>query len=119
MTLNSLAARHLGTEHTELYVTSAEAMAVIPQLPILYNEPFSDSSQIPTFLVSQLTRQQVTVSLSGDAGDELFGGYNHSYSTNDLWRKIHILPVALRRWLAYFITRLSPQSWNDLTKLIP
>jgi asparagine synthase (glutamine-hydrolysing) len=112
-------AKHLGTDHTELYVTSEEAMSVIPDLPTLYSEPFSDSSQIPTFLVSQLAKQHVTVSLSGDAGDEIFCGYNRYQMTNKLWNKLSILPVPLRAMLANCINSISPQSWNSLAAYVP
>jgi asparagine synthase (glutamine-hydrolysing) len=108
-------ASYLGTEHTELYVTAEEAMAVIPKLPTLYDEPFSDPSQIPTFLVSSLARRHVTVSLSGDAGDELFCGYQRYQQTTDLWRKIAAKPLLLRRLAAKGLVSLSPQSWNALT----
>ena len=107
-------AQHLGTDHTELYVTPQQALDVIPKLPGLYSEPFSDSSQIPTFLVSQLARQQVTVSLSGDAGDELFAGYNRYVQTRNVWNKLARLPQSLRRLGAAGIQALSPAVWNTL-----
>jgi asparagine synthase (glutamine-hydrolysing) len=107
-------ARHLGSEHTELYVSPQQAMDVIPRLPTLYDEPFSDSSQIPTFLVSEMTRQHVTVSLSGDAADELFGGYNRYLLTSRLWSKLNRLPSAVRCWGETALTALSPDQWNKL-----
>jgi len=112
-------AQQLGTEHTELYVTPEQAMKVIPRLPTLYDEPFADSSQIPTFLVSQLAKQHVTVSLSGDGGDELFCGYNRYQITNKLWNKLSVLPVPLRAMLAKGINAISPKAWNDLAAYMP
>ncbi|HJR16278.1 MAG TPA: asparagine synthase (glutamine-hydrolyzing) [Gemmatimonadales bacterium] len=105
-------ARHLGTDHTELYVTPAEAMNVIPRLPQLYDEPFADPSQIPTFLVAQLARRKVTVSLSGDGGDELFGGYNRYFIGRGMWQRVGWLPSGARGLLAGAITTVSPSHWN-------
>ncbi len=105
-------AKHLGTDHTELYVSPQQALAVIPRLPNLYCEPFSDSSQIPTFLVSQLTRQHVTVALSGDAGDELFCGYNRYISAQRLSAQLSNLPKSLRMALARIIRAVPPHHWN-------
>ncbi len=107
-------ANHLGTNHTELYVSPKEALNVIPKLSTLYDEPFSDSSQIPTYLVSQLTQQNVKVGLSGDAGDELFGGYNRYIWTSKVWNKIKYLPRPLKIFVSICMTSLPPSMWDTL-----
>jgi asparagine synthase (glutamine-hydrolysing) len=105
-------AQHLGTDHTELFVTSDQAMDVLGSLPEIYDEPFADSSQIPTLLVAQLTRRHVTVSLSGDGGDEIFGGYNRYIWGGRLWSRFSHVPHLLRRVLASAISAIGPQVWD-------
>ncbi len=112
-------AQHLGTDHTEMYVPVEEAADVIPQIPEFYDEPFADSSQIPTYLVSKMAREHVTVSLSGDGGDELFTGYNRYFYTQQLWGKFSWMPAPLRKAMAAGITTLSEESWDTLGRLIP
>jgi len=107
-------ARHLGTDHTELYISPEEARGVIPRLPAMFDEPLADSSQIPTFLVAQLARRHVTVALSGDGGDELFGGYYRYFVGDRIWQKLAALPVWLRSAAAGAATSLSPASWDRL-----
>jgi len=107
-------AMHLGTYHTDMYITQRDALDVIPFLPDIYDEPFADSSQIPTYLVSRLAKQKVTVALSGDAGDELFGGYNRYFLTNQLFSKMNKIPIFLRRLITSSILGVSQDNWDKI-----
>ncbi len=105
-------AKHLGTNHTELRLNANDAMALVPQMPAMYDEPFADSSQLPTHLVMKLARQHVTVALSGDAGDELFGGYNRYLFAPKVWRSVGWIPLPLRNALATGLAALPVASIN-------
>ena len=107
-------AQHLGTKHTDLYVSAQDAINVIPELSSLYDEPFSDSSQIPTYLVSEMTKKSVSVSLSGDAGDELFGGYNRYLWTRKIWNKVKFMPPSVKKFIAWGMLSVSPMAWNKI-----
>ena len=116
-------AQHLGTDHTELYVTEADALATVPRLASVYSEPFADSSQIPTLLVSELARRHVTVALSGDGGDELFSGYTRYTLGQKTWNRLRHIPAPLRRSIANAVTAAGPEALNRLlrpaTNLLP
>jgi asparagine synthase (glutamine-hydrolysing) len=115
-------ARHLGTDHTELYVSAADAMQVIPRLPTLFSEPFADSSQLPTFLVSELARRHVTVSLSGDGGDELFAGYTRYPRVAGLSERIGAVPRPLRAGAAAAMAAAAPGGralWSGMSAVVP
>lgn len=109
-------ARYIGTEHTEIRVTSAEARAAIPLMPAIFDEPFADASQIPTFLICREARAAVTVALTGDAGDELFGGYARYQRAPDLWQLFSKMPPPLRRGLGAALGAVPPQCWDMLQK---
>lgn len=111
--------KHLGTEHTEMYVSADIAAGVIPDLPRMYDEPFADSSQIPTALVSRLTRQHVTVSLSGDGGDELFAGYPRYQITESLWKRVNRQPRMLRQFLSAVLSCLPARDWDRILRVMP
>jgi asparagine synthase (glutamine-hydrolysing) len=112
-------ARHLGTEHTELYVNAEDSLAVVGDLCDIYDEPFADSSQIPTFLVSKMAKEHVTVSLSGDAGDEIFCGYNRYILTQKTWSKLSKIPIFLRSFAAKFLTFVAVEQWNKVNNWLP
>lgn len=105
-------ARHLGTNHRELYISARDAQQVIQKLPEIFDEPFGDSSQIPTYLVSKFAKQHVSVSLSGDGGDELFGGYNRYLWASRIWKVLQRIPCSLQNSLAYCVHAISPSMWD-------
>ncbi len=107
-------AGHLGTDHNDLYVTAEDALDLIPALPLVFDEPFSDNSQLPTLLLTKLAREQVSVSLSGDAGDELFGGYSNYRSANRNWKVVGRLPAAMRSQLARWIAGIPQPIWKAI-----
>jgi len=111
-------AAHLGTNHTELYVSAQDALDFVPRLPEIFCEPFADSSQVPTLLVSQMAKQQVTVALTGDGGDELFAGYDRYFRVDNGYRRIQSIPIALRRAGASLIKNTPLSMLNSIARLL-
>ncbi|MFA6031727.1 MAG: asparagine synthase (glutamine-hydrolyzing) [Myxococcota bacterium] len=107
-------ARHLGTDHHELRVSAADAQSVITTLPTIYDEPFADSSQIPTYLICSAARKNVTVALSGDGGDELFGGYNRYFWGRRIWNSLGWMPLPLRRAFGTLLLAVPEAAWDTL-----
>lgn len=114
----ALVANHIGTEHTELYVTPHDALDIIPKIPRIWDQPFSDASQIPTHLVSAMTRKHVTVALSGDGGDELFAGYNRHFKGCNLWDKLGPVPEKIRGFVASNLKKVPSSEWNDFFEIL-
>jgi asparagine synthase (glutamine-hydrolysing) len=112
-------AAHLGTDHHEIYLSAQDAMGIIPALPDMYDEPFADMSAIPTYLVSKFARDDVTVALSGDGGDEMLGGYNRHVEGAALWKRMKFIPRPLRKSMARAITNVSTEKWDALARSRP
>ena len=112
-------AAHLGTDHTTFYLEPDDALAVVPELPRIFDEPFADASQIPTYMVSRLARQHVTVALTGDGGDEVFAGYNRHAAAGGLLGRLGRLPGPVRAAMAGTMTSLSPNQWQSLLRIVP
>ena len=111
-------ANYIGTDHQTIYVSPEDTLNIIPFLPEIYDEPFADSSQIPTYLVSKIAKQQVTVCLSGDGGDELFAGYNRYMWLDKIWNKVSIMPFGIRKIIGKLLSLPSPSLWNKIYSII-